>query len=154
MAVYDIFKSENDIEVEDPIFAEEMAEPSISLEQKVKAHSLSRDRFVSIVCMRLFFVLLLSLNLIWIALSIIRVFTALLFFFNRNLFHKVMIKSWLSLKRSLVCGLSLFISLFSTGFGVMIACTYFVMYDKDGIEQCVPSSLQSHLKEFFKSSQA
>ncbi|MBM3208496.1 MAG: hypothetical protein FJZ57_07875, partial [Chlamydiae bacterium] len=106
MAVYDIFKSENDIEMKDPIFAEEMAEPSISLEQKVKAHSLSRDRFVSIVCMRLFFVLLLSLNLIWIAFSVLRVFTVLLFFFNRNLFHKVMTKSWLSLKRSIVCGLS------------------------------------------------
>jgi hypothetical protein len=60
--------------------------------------------------------------------------------------------SWLSLKRALVCGLSLFISLFSTGLGVMIACTYFVMYDKEGIEKCVPSSLQNHFQDFFKNS--
>jgi hypothetical protein len=32
----------------------------------------------------------------------------------------------------------------------MIACTYFVMYDKEGIEEVVPASLQEQFKEFFQ----
>ncbi|MBI3236532.1 MAG: hypothetical protein HYZ48_02320 [Chlamydiales bacterium] len=59
-------------------------------------------------------------------------------------------RMWLTVKRSLVCGLSLFITLFSPAFGIMIACTYFLMYDKTGIEEVVPASLQSQFKEFFK----
>jgi hypothetical protein len=58
-------------------------------------------------------------------------------------------KAWVSLRRSLVCGVSLFIALFNPAFGIMIACTYFLMYDKSGIEEVVPSSLQSQFKEFF-----
>jgi hypothetical protein len=46
--------------------------------------------------------------------------------------------------------LALLIALLSTGFGIMIACTYFVMYDKEGIDEVVPSSLREHFKEFFK----
>ena len=57
-------------------------------------------------------------------------------------------KYWISLRRSLVCGVSLLITLFSPAFGIMVACTYFLMYDKSGIEEVVPVSLQSQFKEF------
>ena len=63
-------------------------------------------------------------------------------------FHTLRDSAWVSLRRSLVCGVSLLIALFSPAFGIMIACTYFLMYDKSGIEEVVPSSLQSQFKEF------
>jgi len=32
----------------------------------------------------------------------------------------------------------------------MIACTYFMMYDKKGIQEVVPRSLQEQFQEFLK----
>ena len=82
---------------------------------------------------------LFSLSLIGIVFS----------FGKARYFYALNSHAWVSLRRSLVCGVSLFIALFSPAFGIMIACTYFLMYDKSGIEEVVPSSLQSQFKEFF-----
>ncbi len=45
-------------------------------------------------------------------------------------FFKLNATARLTIKRALVCGISLFIALFNPAFGIMIACTYFLMYDK------------------------
>ncbi len=65
-------------------------------------------------------------------------------------FTKMRKKAWLSIKRSLACGLALLAAIFSPAFGIMIACTYFLMYDKSGIEEIVPVSLQDQFRDFFK----
>ena len=63
---------------------------------------------------------------------------------------KIFLKKWLNIKRFLVCGLSLIVAIVSPALGTMFACTYFLMYDKKGIEEVVPSILQDQFKEFFK----
>ena len=61
-------------------------------------------------------------------------------------FHKAL----LHLRRSLVCALALLVGLFSPPFGIMVACTYFLMYDKTGMEEVVPASLQAQIKDIFR----
>ena len=153
MSSYD--SSDTNSELETQVFASPLSSETVSLQDRIQAASLSKDRILSIACMRLFFLLLFALDLVWGAyclckMTLCLVFSAF-FFYKKSLWENALLKTWISLKRSLVCGLSLFVSLFSTGFGIMIACTYFVMYDKEGIEEVVPSSLQSHFKDFFKS---
>lgn len=113
-----------------------------------------RDRFFSSLTARLFFLLLLIADVFWTlyALTLFAV-TLLLSLATAGkvaYFLKSCSCRWLSVKRSLICGVSLFITLFSPSFGIMIACTYFLMYDKSGIEEVVPASLQAQFKEFFK----
>lgn len=52
--------------------------------------------------------------------------------------------------RSAVCALALLVGLFSPPFGIMIACTYFLMYDKAGMEEVVPATLQAQMKDIFR----
>ena len=103
-----------------------------------------------------FFLVLLAVDLLWGAYCLCKMIFCLLlsgcFFYKKEVWELSLSKAWISLKRALVCALSLFVSLFSTGFGIMIACTYFVMYDKEGIEEVVPASLQEHFKDFFQGS--
>jgi len=111
-----------------------------------------RGRFFSSVAARLFFFLLLIADLFWavyaVALFLLGSVLHLLTGNRSERFHQLKGHAWISLRRSLVCGVSLFVALFSPSFGIMIACTYFLMYDKSGIEEVVPSSLQSQFKEF------
>jgi hypothetical protein len=71
-------------------------------------------------------------------------------FFKSPLFFAQVNKACVSVRRAFVCGLSLIVALFSPAFGIMVACTYFLMYDKAGIEEVVPRSLQEQFKEFFR----
>ena len=141
MAIYDFSKAEK-----------EELNPSPSEPEIPQADPNKRDRFFSSLAARLFFLLLLIGNVLWICYSLIRFSFCMigrLVTADRVPFFKVKgEKGWISLRRSLVCGVSLFISLFSPALGIMIACTYFLMYDKSGIEEVVPSSLQSQFKEF------
>lgn len=114
-----------------------------------------RDRFFSSLTARLFFLLLFLADLVWffyaVTLFALSGMLLLATLFKIPFLSQLNARMWLTIKRSLVCGLSLFITLFSPAFGIMIACTYFLMYDKTGIEEVVPASLQSQFKEFFKS---
>ncbi|MCY3975303.1 MAG: hypothetical protein OXF02_07175 [Simkaniaceae bacterium] len=60
-------------------------------------------------------------------------------------------RRYLSFKRALVCAIALFVSLFSPALGTMFACSYFLMYDKKGVEEVVPSVLQDQFKDFLRS---
>ena len=125
MAIYDIFER-----------GEEEAE---SVEQ-----ASGKDRLFSGLAARvLFFVLLLG-DLAWSFWSVLMLILFLPFNKNRARKH------WIALKRSGVCGISLLIALFSPAFGIMIACTYFMMYDKTGIQEVVPQSLHDQFQEFVK----
>lgn len=114
------------------------------------------DRLYSRVCARLFFVLLLIADVFWglysFALLIPTACLNLLTLNKVDFIQHAALRAWISVKRALVCGLSLLIALFSPAFGIMVACTYFLMYDKAGLEEIVPSSIQSQFKDLFRAS--
>lgn len=158
MAIYDFSKAEkNELNASLPSqhhnFEEEETLTESEAAEMLQVKSNKKDRFFSAFAARLFFLLLLIGNMLWTCWALLRVAFSLIgqvATANKvNCFKKVRESSWISLRRSLVCGVSLFIALFSPALGIMIACTYFLMYDKSGIEEVVPSSLQSQFKEFF-----
>ena len=143
MAIYEFSNAEkNTVKTEVPLEAEPL-----------EAKTSKRDRFVSSLTARLFFFLLLSGDILWTIYCLVVLVIGLIGMLatggKRVAFKNVRDNALISLRRSLVCGVSLFIALFSPAFGIMIACTYFLMYDKSGIEEVVPSSLQTQFKEFF-----
>ena|ERR1700722_2884937 len=154
MAIYDFSKSE-DTEFKTPPLPQsrEYEEESFDQSQSLRGSAPKRDRFFSAFAARLFFALLLIGNVVWACYALARfsfcMLGRLLTGGRATYFKAAGEKAWISLRRSLVCGVSLFIALFSPALGIMIACTYFLMYDKSGIEEVVPSSLQSQFKEFF-----
>jgi hypothetical protein len=110
-----------------------------------------KERVFSSFAARVFFFLLLLWDVCWGFYSLV----LLLFFavinvltFGRMAFFCK--RRWTALKRSGICAISLFLALFSPSLGIMIACTYFLMHDKDGIEEVVPRSLQEQFEELAK----
>lgn len=98
---------------------------------------------------RIFFALLLVADLLWgIYALCLLVLTSALSLLSGFKIRRLQQKAFLRFKRSLVCALALFIAIFSPALGVMFACTYFLMYDKDGIDEIVPSVLRDQFKEF------
>jgi membrane protease YdiL (CAAX protease family) len=114
---------------------------------------LIRDRFFSVLTARLLFFVLLLADIVWgiyaFFLFILLSVAALVTLLKVKSFKQVAATYWLSVKRACVCSVALFLALFSPGFGIMIACTYFLMYDKEGLEEVVPASLQSQFQDFF-----
>jgi hypothetical protein len=159
MAIYDIFEYDRSEMEKGGVSSEFLNEEAVNGEEPQAAiHQTrlsQRDRFFSSLTARVFFLLLLMADILWFfyaaALFAISGVLRLATLSKVPFLNKLNARMWLTIKRSLVCGLSLVITLFSPAFGIMIACTYFLMYDKSGIEEVVPSSLQSQFKEFFKS---
>ncbi len=120
--------------------------------QPVPSGKEARDRFFSTLVTRLFFFLLLLGDCFWTVYALFLFLFAsigsLLTMKKVSYFSHLKETAWISLRRALVCGISLFIALFSPAFGIMVACTYFLMYDKSGIEEVVPASLQAQFREF------
>lgn len=151
MAIYDISevtKLESTEEVSSSRESRESPEELLNKPLKQK------DRILSAILARLFFVLLFLGNCLWIVYALL-LFTlsgvgVLLSLGKAKVFFKLNEAACLTIKRAMVCGLSLFIALFNPAFGIMVACTYFLMYDKSGIEEVIPSSLQSQFSDFFK----
>ncbi len=146
MAIYDIFE------------AEKPAEEKAASKQEVRdeVQTLMRDRLFSSIASRLFFFLLLIADIFWAAYAVtlfsLSSVLTLLTCGKLSITKAFARKMWTSIKRSLVCALSLLVALFSPAFGIMIACTYFLMYDKAGMEEVVPSSIQSQFKDMFQNS--
>jgi hypothetical protein len=116
----------------------------------------TRDRFFSSMTARVLFFLLLIGDIGWAVWSVAKMALILPLFiltFGKVLrIKQAAEKGWISLKRSCVCGISLVIALFSPALGIMVACTYFLMYDKSGIQEVVPRSLQDQFEGFLKES--
>lgn len=148
MAIYDFSKAEKSRLRTSPVpdYADEH-----TAEEEVKV--VDKGRLFSAMTARLLFVVLLIADLVWTTYALVRFLFALIggavTAGRVPYFTKLREKAWVSLRRALVCAVSLFIATFHPAFGIMIACTYFLMYDKSGIEEVVPSSLQSQFKEFF-----
>jgi len=111
-----------------------------------------KSSFFSALAARVFFFLLFLGDILWlcyaVALLVFSIIGTMLTFSRLKLFTELMANAVLTIKRALVCGISLIVALFCPAFGIMIACTYFLMYDRVGIEEVVPSSLQNQFKEF------
>jgi hypothetical protein len=138
MPIYDIFETKDPFQREEP---------------KVAAKPISKkDRFFSSFTARLLFFVLLLGDICWAIYALtLCLLSSLLAFVTRSAFFSHMArKQWMALKRSSICGISLLIALFSPALGIMIACTYFLMYDKMGIQEVVPASLQEQFQEFLK----
>lgn len=146
MAIYDLFEERHEFPEESGGVCSPQKGESLLTEKK------ERSSLFSAVAARLFFLLLIAVDILWSlwSLSSIVLFGALnllslgkISFVKKRCFHALK-----SFKRSLVCGIALFLALFSPSFGIMVACTYFVSRDKEGIDECVPTSLQEQFKEF------
>lgn len=153
MAIYDMFDSKEKRESASAEIVDKAGvEPQVEGQESKPFNK--RDQFFSATASRLFFLLLLGADLVWavyaFTLFMITTFLTLATGFKVASFQKASAKSWISVKRSLVCGLALVLALCSPAFGIMVACTYFLMYDKSGIEEVVPASLQDQFKEFFQ----
>ncbi len=115
----------------------------------------SNDRLFSAIAARLFFFLLLIADLIWGIYSLIaciaKMSLCIASFFQIHPLRRSFLRSYLSFKRAVVCGLALIIALFSPALGIMFSCMYFLMYDKTGVDEVVPNSLREQFKELFPS---
>lgn len=113
----------------------------------------SRDKIFSALAARFFFFLLLIADLAWGAYSallfLIKVVLCIVSLGASSIIKKSCGKSWLNVKRSIVCAIALFIAIFSPALGIMFSCMYFLMYDKSGVEEVVPASLRDQFREIF-----
>ena len=144
MAIYQLFEEEKK-----EIFTETFEHSQPQAKKKE-----SSGRFFSTLITRFCFLLLLIADGAWFAynsLILLLASVGLLVTAGKSLFFKkIFSRSALHFRRSAVCGLSLLIGLFSPPFGIMVACTYFLMYDKAGMEEVVPAPLQAQFKDIFK----
>ena len=106
----------------------------------------SKDRILSSVLARGLFFLLLIVDLFWGAFSLISYIITLPFGSLTKSFRQ---KRFLALKRASVGALSLFTAIFSPSIGILFGCTYFMFFDKEGIDEVIPSSLRSQFETFF-----
>jgi hypothetical protein len=157
MAIYNIFdyaeKTSSNLQSEDAHKTLEkitLAEAKVGLQEEVES---ARDRFFSSLGARCFFLLLLFADIGWGVYVILRLIAiaclSCMTLCKVALFNRWFVRSYLAFKRFLVAGLSLFVALISPALGIMFACTYFLMYDKEGIEEIVPSSLREQFRGFF-----
>jgi len=141
MPIYDIFETKEE-------------EPTEQGLPEAEALSSGKDRFFSSLTARVLFFLLFVGDIGWGIFSFLMLLIVgplnLLTGRKVGLLQRLSRKYWIALKRSGICGVSLFISLFSPALGIMIACTYFMMYDKTGIQEVVPRSLQDQFQEFLQ----
>jgi len=128
----------------------------ISQTQMKKEENVPESHIFSSIAIRLFFFILLIVDIFWSILTIAGFFISLIgnviTGFKWMTLKKFFLRRWLNFKRSCICALALFIALFSPALGTMFACSYFLMYDKRGIEEVVPSILQDQFKEFLNPS--
>jgi len=153
VAIYDIFEQvercvgQDDIEINHRYADLTLGAETVAEDPETKS------RFFSSVAARLFFFMLLIADLAWsvyaIALFGVSCILNLLTGFRLSALRRFHRRRYLNVKRSLICAISLVVSLFSPALGTMFACTYFLMYDKKGVEEVVPSVLQDQFREFF-----
>lgn len=155
MAIYNIFDYYEKVSQErygtGPTFQPDLFE-TVGHTGKEISHS-EKGQFFSSLCARTFFFLLLVADLAWGAYAALMVLVKFTFClatgFKLKSLTSGLAKSWLSVKRSIVCGVALMVAIFSPALGIMFSCLYFLMYDKNGVEEIVPSSLQDQFRELF-----
>ena len=148
--IYDIFEhAERQSEIGDPKLASHFS--GMTLNGKGDSIEESGNLFATIAA-RLFFFILLITDVFWGCYTLTLLLLSLPFnaltAFKVHKLTRFLKKRYLNLKRSAICCVALIVSLFSPALGTMIACSYFLMYDKEGIQEVVPSVLQDQFQEF------
>lgn len=155
MTIYNIFDyaeiAETAKSMQPDLFSQSYEDYLLS-QGKAAVSQKEKGRFFSALAARVFFFLLLVADLVWslYAISMVLIKSTLYFLtFLRLESMKEGIKfSWLSFKRSLVCAIALFVAMFAPALGIMFSCMYFLMYDKEGVNEVVPASLREQFKDF------
>jgi len=144
MAIYNIF---------DYGTLQGQKEEQLFIPQAPKAVVEDKGSFFSALAARLFFFVLLIADVVWGLYSacalIVKVLLMMLTFHKFESLKESMGRSFLSFKRSLVCAIALMVALFSPALGIMFSCMYFLMYDKTGVDEIVPSSLKDQFRDIF-----
>jgi hypothetical protein len=156
MAIYDLPKAEKSELKTSPVpkvqYTEEESSAASEMSEAIQSAAIKKGQLFSAIAARVFFFLLFVADILWAVYALLILTYSLIGLLCSGgkvpHFKTFSEKYWIALRRSLVCGVSLLIALFSPAFGIMVACTYFLMYDKSGIEEVVPESLQSQFKEF------
>ncbi len=111
-----------------------------------------KEKLISLFVARSLFALLLIGDICWLIYSLMRALLSfsvwLLTLCQAKAFWHLCKKSLLAIRRGSICALALFIAIFSPALGMMLACTYFLMYDKRGVQEVVPTSMQEHFQQF------
>ncbi|MCB1107241.1 MAG: hypothetical protein KDK76_04010 [Chlamydiia bacterium] len=152
MAIYDIFEHvERQKEMGEKIDLSTHIS-DLTLNDQVKPPDEKGSLFATIAASLFFFMLLITC-VGWGILTLIFLVSAapthFLTFFKIYKLKTFISRRYLNLKRSAICFIALLVALFSPALGTMIACSYFLMYDKKGIKEVVPSILQDQFNEFF-----
>jgi hypothetical protein len=112
-----------------------------------------RPGLLSSLLVRGFFILLLLADIIWIfyttLMTVLGCLLKVITFGRIQWFNRLFDLEWKNLKRGTICFMALLIALFNPALGIMFSCLYFMMYDRTGIEEIVPSSLREQFKEYF-----
>lgn len=138
MAIFQLF---------DQIKQEEKVHPEPELEAPPR-----KGGFFSTLVTRFSFLFLLAADLVWLLYTVGQILvigTVYCLSFGKR-FNRAFSRAYLSFRRALVCAVSLLIGLFCPAFGMMVACTYFLMYDKTGIDEVIPAPLQAQFRELFQ----
>ncbi len=158
MAIYNIFDY-SEKEMEEKLLGEGSGlkiDPSAFISNQIEGDfpkESEKSNIFSALAARFFFFLLLLADIVWGAYSLVAVIVKavlhLISFTQIAPLKKSLDRSFLSLKRSIVCAIALMIAIFSPALGIMFSCMYFLMYDKTGVEEVVPSSLRDQFRLLF-----
>lgn len=153
MPIYDIFEHvERQKEVGDSKLELSTHISEMTLGRKNQSPE-EKGHLFAAVAARLFFFILLLTDILWGVYSVALFFLSLplnlLTGFKIHRLKKFVLRRYLSIKRAGISAIALTVALFSPALGTMIACSYFLMYDKKGVEEIVPSVLQDQFQEFF-----
>ncbi len=158
MAIYNIFDY-NEKEMEETPITEAPGlkiDPSVFKTNQIDGNyskESGKSGIFSALAARFFFFLLLLADILWLAYSafasLIKVILHLSTFGQIAPLKKSLDRSFLSLKRSVVSAIALMIAIFSPAMGIMFSCMYFLMYDKTGVDEVVPSSLRDQFRLLF-----
>lgn len=144
MAIYNIF---------DHVEKDQITQNSSSIDReevpKGQRHRL--DRFLSAITARLFFIFLFFADMLWgvYALAMFGFFFLLntVTLYRSKILISKLRSAFLSIKRFIICAFSLIIAIFSPSLGILFSCMYFMLYDRKGIEEVVPSSLREQFED-------
>jgi hypothetical protein len=113
----------------------------------------SKGQIFSALAARFFFFLLLVVDVMWGIWNVcsfsVKMLLCLATLGRVVFLRKALAKSWLNLKRSIVCFIALFVAIFSPALGIMFSCMYFLMYDRSGVDEVVPASLRDQFRDLF-----
>jgi hypothetical protein len=158
MAIYNIFDF-NEKEMEENLITEGPGlkiDPSVFKTNQIEGEfpkESGKSGLFSALAARFFFFLLLLADICWLFYSVLAVTVKSCFhlatFCLISPLKQSLARSFLSLKRSIVSAIALLIAIFSPALGIMFSCMYFLMYDKTGVEEIVPSSLREQFRLLF-----